>query len=68
MGIIFLDRRDASEFKSGCRSDFPDGAVIKNLPANAGDKGSIPSPGKIPHAVEQLSPCTTTTELVCHSY
>ena len=31
----------------------------------SGDMGSIPGQGnKIPHAVEQLSPCTTTTELV----
>ena len=26
--------------------DFPGGAVVKNLPANAGDMGSIPSPGR----------------------
>ena len=26
--------------------DFPGGAVVKNLPANAGDMGSIPGPGK----------------------
>ena len=26
--------------------DFPGGAVIKNPPANAGDIGSIPSPGR----------------------
>ena len=35
---------------------FPGGAVVKNLPANAGDTGSIPGPEKIPNAVEQLSP------------
>ena len=30
--------------------------MIKNLPCNAGDMGSIPDQGtKIPHAVEQLS-------------
>ena len=27
-------------------SDFPGGTVVKNLPANAGDTGSIPSPGR----------------------
>ena len=37
------------------RRDFPGGAVVKNHPANAGDMGSSPGPGKIPHAVEQLS-------------
>ena len=26
--------------------DFPGGAVVKNLPANAGDTGSIPDPGR----------------------
>ena len=38
--------------------DFPGGPVIKNLPCNAGDAGSIPGWGtKIPHVVEQLSMC-----------
>ena len=27
-------------------SDFPGGTVEKNLPANAGDTGSIPDPGR----------------------
>ena len=44
--------------------DFPRGSVVKHLPANAGDTGSSPGPGRIPHAVEQLSPCATTTEPV----
>ena len=40
--------------------------VVKNLPYNAKDTGSIPGQGtKIPHAVGQLSLCTTTTELSC---
>ena len=26
--------------------DFPGGTVVKNLPANAGDRGSSPGPGK----------------------
>ena len=26
--------------------DFPRGAVVKNPPANAGDTGSIPGPGR----------------------
>ena len=26
--------------------DFPGGAVVKNLPANAGDTASSPGPGK----------------------
>ena len=45
--------------------DLTGGPVVKNLPYNAGDVGSIPVQGtKIPHAVGQLSPCATTTELV----
>ena len=28
--------------------DFPDGSVVKNLPANVGEKGLIPGSGKIP--------------------
>ena len=43
--------------------DFPVcGTVVKNPPANAGDKGLSPGPGRFPHAMEQLSPCATTTE------
>ena len=43
--------------------DFPDGPVVKNLPYNAKNMGSIPGQGaKIPHATEQLSLCATTTE------
>ena len=37
--------------------DFPGGPVLKNLPSNAGDAGSIPGWGtKSPHAVGQLRP------------
>ena len=43
---------------------FPGGAVVKNLPANAGGHGFDPWSGKIPHAAEQLSPCATATEPV----
>ena len=46
--------------------DFPGGPVVKNLPSNAGDAGSIPGQGtKIPHAAGQLGPHATTTEPVC---
>ena len=27
--------------------DFPSGSVVKNLPANAGDTGSISAPGRL---------------------
>ena len=39
--------------------------MVKNLPSNARDAGSIPGLGnKIPHAAEQLRPHTATTEPV----
>ena len=39
--------------------------MVENLPANAGDMSSIPGLGtKIPQAVEQLSPCAATTEIL----
>ena len=47
--------------KGVTKRDFPGGTVVKNPPANAGDMGSSLGP-RIPHAVEQLSLCTTTTE------
>jgi len=44
--------------------DFSAGPVVKNSSCNAGDMGSNTSQGtKIPHAVEQLNPCTTTREI-----
>ena len=42
------------------REDFAGDAVNKNLPANA--NGSIPGSRKIPHAVDQLNLCATSTE------
>ena len=41
--------------------------MVKNLPANAGDSGSISGSRKIPHAVRQQNLCATTTELVLYS-
>lgn len=40
---------------------FPGGPALKNLPAKAGDKGSIPGPGR-PHAAWQPNPWAATTE------
>ena len=42
------------------RWDFPGGTVDENLPANAGNMGSIPGLGRFHITAEQLSPCTTT--------
>ena len=44
--------------------DFPGGTVVKKLPANAGDTGSSPGPGRSQRAAEQLSPCATAAEPV----
>ena len=42
------------------KGDFPGGPVVKNLPCNAGGRGSIPGWGpKVPHAVHSLSPRAT---------
>ena len=38
------------------------GSVVKNPPANAGDVGLIPAPGRCPHAAEQLSLRASTTQ------
>ena len=40
--------------------NLPGGAVVKNLPANAGDMGSIPGPGR--------STCYRATKPLCHNY
>ena len=49
---------------------FPRGSVVKNLPANAGDMGSIPDPGGShmlwsdeAHAPQLLSLCSRAQEL-----
>ena len=41
---------------------FPGGSVLKNLPANAGDTGSIPDPRRFQMPWSNLSPCITITE------
>ena len=48
--------------------DFPDGPMDKNPPANAGDIGSIPDPGRfhmpqknVVHEPQLLNPHATTT-------
>ena len=46
--------------------DYPDGPVVKNWPASAGDTGSIPVSGKIPHATRHLSPRAAITEAHAH--
>ena len=43
-----------------CIRDFPGGAVVKNPPAKAGDKGSIPGLGR--------SHMPRSNKPVCHNY
>ena len=51
--------------QSGTTWDFSGDPVLKNLPANAEDMGSIPGPGR-PHVPGgQLSLCPTPTEPAC---
>ena len=64
--LISLMNIDAKIFKK-ILADFPGGAVVKNLPANAGDTGSSPS------LEDPTSPWATTTspsavEPTSHSY
>lgn len=40
----------------GVGGAFPGVSVVKKPPANPGDLGSIPDPGRPPHGREQLSP------------
>ena len=54
--------------KYGTSNDYPGlpwWLVDENLPANAGDMGLIPGPGRrSPHTTEQLRPGTTTIQPV----
>ena len=49
--------------KNACLWDFPGGSVVKNPPANAGDKGSVLGQ-EDPTCLEQLSLCATTSDAV----
>ena len=42
---------------------FPGGSVVRNLPGQCRKHGFDSWSRKISHAVEQLSPCTTTTDV-----
>ena len=44
---------------------FPGGSVVKSLPANAGDTGSIPDPGRSHMPGGNICPYATTTEPTC---
>ena len=46
VGNFLLTHLDAGECKDLYHWGFPGGAVVENLPANAGDTGSSPGPGR----------------------
>ena len=55
----FDEKSDKFFLLRGTKSwDFPCGAVVKNLPANAGDMGSSPGPGRshMPRSNEARAP------------
>ena len=43
-----VKRKPLDESERGYFMGFPDGSVVKNPPANAGDMGSIPGSGRSP--------------------
>ena len=61
MTLLILKKKKKMIFR-----DFPGGPMVKNLPA--GVMGSVPDPERLPHAVEQLSLCAATTDLMSHNY
>ena len=46
--------------------DFPDDPVLKNLPCNAREVGSIPGQGARSQVVKQLSPHATVKDTTWH--
>ena len=61
--VIWQQGRFWSGSKKEWKGVFPGGPVVKNLPSDAGDAGSIPGRGtKIPHVARQLSLRATTRE------
>ena len=45
-GWFIKEKQMANKHIKKCFRDFPGGAVVKNPPANAGDKGLSPGPGR----------------------
>ena len=44
--LIQLNNKKTTQSKNGQKRDLPGGAVVKDLPTNAGDTGSSPGPGR----------------------
>ena len=65
---VAQSRTRLKRLSSSSSRDFPGSSVVKNLPCNSEDAGSIPGwETKIPHALEQLSSRTRTTESTHHN-
>ena len=61
--IRFRKKGKKAHYSESKGRDFLGGPVVKNLPSNAGDGGSIPGGGtKNPYATGQLSLCASTRE------
>ena len=45
-GEVTLSKRKCAKARFKRGQGFPGGAVVENLPANAGDTGSSPGPGR----------------------
>ena len=58
VSMVHLNVLIASFLKTRILWGFPGGTVVKNLPANAGDTGSSPDPGKshIPRSNKARAP------------
>ena len=65
--LLFLHYRVYTKQRKKNVRNFPGGPVIRNLPANSGDTGSIPDPGRF-HVPQGTNPFHTTTELHSRAY
>ena len=63
-GIGMIRSKICIKYFKNEEQDFPGVSMVKNLPANAGDMGSIPDPGR---SHVQLSRWATATEYVLQS-
>ena len=64
---IYSSAMQYNSYLKSLRMDLPGGPVVKNLPVNAGDMGSVPGLGtKIPNARRQPSLRSTQKKLTHH--
>ena len=63
--MLKLSHKDFKVSTIRSKGDVPGGTVDMNLPANAGDTGSIPGLERYHKPVEQLGLCAATAEPQC---